>query len=185
MQHSQQHMPSPAQLSYFHYQQPQQPRPPPQPHYAPQPQQQYYYAGPPVDDFEAYVPEPVNPLRAALDAAERQQAKAERLSGALSRVLETLVTETRTVGSGISPTLERLLAAPDGVFTEVLAMQREWDATAKAVASAAHDRRLLQQRQQPLLLHELEFPQGVDYFGSNEPLVFRDPSSGELCLRAP
>jgi hypothetical protein len=67
----------------------------------------------------------------------------------------------------------------------VLAMQREWDATAKAVASAAHDRRLLQQRQQPLLLHELEFPQGVDYFGSNEPLVFRDPSSGELCLRAP
>ena len=157
--------PSPAQLSYFHFQQPSQYHPPPS---QPQPL-----------DFEAYVPEPANPLRSALDAAERQKAKAERLSGTLARVLEAVVTEARAVGSGScgsSPTLERLLLA-SSVFGEVLAMQREWDAAAEA--------RERDRLQQSLLLHNLDFPDDIDYFGTNGDLVFPDPSSGELCLRAP
>ena len=160
----------PAQLSYFHYQ-----RPPPLPAHPPQPPP----PPPVVLDFEAYVPEPVNPLRAALDAAERQKAKAERLSGTLTRVLETLVAET---ACGTSRTLERLLAASDGtgVFGEVLAMQREWDAAAVSAAAA----RVAPPPQQ-LQLHELDFPGDIDFFGTNEGLVFGDPTSGELCLRAP
>ena len=160
----QQPSPHPHQhVSYFHYQQPAEPyscpRPPPPPV---------------VVDFEAYVPEPVNPLRAALDASERQKAKAERLSGTLTRVLETLVSETAC--GGTSRTLERLLAAfggTGGVFGEVLAMQREWDAAAARVVPPP----------QQLQLHELDFPGDINFFGTNEGLVFRDPTSGELCLR--
>jgi hypothetical protein len=171
MYSTQQHLP--AQLSYFHYQQPPRPAQPPPP--------------PVVVDFEAYEPEPVNPLRAALDAAERQKAKAERLSGTLTRVLETLVTETAC--GGTSPTLARLLAASDGgcgVFSEVLAMQREWDAAAAASVVPPQQHQHHHQQHQHQQLHELDFPGDIDFFGTNEGLVFSDPTrGGELCLRAP
>ncbi len=150
--------------SYFHYQPPQLPLPPvqhyshflhPQQHIAQRVAQQTF------ETFDAYEPEPVNPLRGALDAAERQKAKAERLSGTLTRILELVVGESR--GGGSSPTLRRLLDGREAGRSVIE------DALAIAVDDTrARERAALQAMETAAAACRHDYGDGtVDYFGTN------------------
>lgn len=164
-----------------------------QQHSHPDPVQQqhsYYHYQPQVSrqqqqQFEPYVPEPVHPLREALNTAERHKAKAEKLSSSLLRVLEIVVSETSSGGG--SPMLQRLAhGGSHSVFEEVLAIQSEWSA-AEVVKTQERERRALEAMHAAAAAANYHLPQhqhfdaDINFFGTNVGSVYQD-TDGQLCL---